>query len=292
MITAGRVMNGAASPGQHVWTGSTPRSTSSPRSTTSWQAPLRTVLGQRVGDRLELPEPAQLVDEALGRLHLEHVGELRADVVEPLDAEGEAHAPLGAELVDEQRVPAPVGPLEQQRRPAGLDGAVDDLRHLEVRVDLGGDADELALALEQRDPRAQVGRRGHGVSTSSARRRLARGGDDRPSRARRAPITARKTRPTISMPRMMCMPSLAASKITAGSYRRPAPDQREAGARSAAATSSPVGLAAERARRGDPRLAVAGLAGRAERRTARDQLGHRATASTPPASAIRTRPCA
>ena len=46
--------------------------------------------------------------------------------------------------------------LEEQRRPAGLDGAVDDLGDLEVRVDLGGDADELALALEQRDPVAQV----------------------------------------------------------------------------------------------------------------------------------------
>ena len=42
----------------------------------------------------------------------------------------------------------PFGLLEQQRRPAGLDRAVDDLRDLEVRVDLGRDADELALALE------------------------------------------------------------------------------------------------------------------------------------------------
>ena len=46
--------------------------------------------------------------------------------------------------------------LEEERRAAGLDGAVDDLGHLEVRVDLGGDADELALALEERDPLAQV----------------------------------------------------------------------------------------------------------------------------------------
>ena len=46
--------------------------------------------------------------------------------------------------------------LEQQRRAAGLDRAVDDLGDLEVGIDLGGDADELALALEERDPRAQV----------------------------------------------------------------------------------------------------------------------------------------
>ena len=46
VMTAGSVMNGAASPGQHVCTGSRPRSTSSPRSTTSWHAPLRTVFGR------------------------------------------------------------------------------------------------------------------------------------------------------------------------------------------------------------------------------------------------------
>jgi hypothetical protein len=48
--------------------------------------------------------------------------------------------------------------LEQQRRSAALDRPVDDLGDLEIGIDLGGDANELALALEQRDPRAQVGR--------------------------------------------------------------------------------------------------------------------------------------
>jgi len=52
--------------------------------------------------------------------------------------------------------------LEQQRRPARLDGAVDDLRHLELRVDLGADAHELAFALEERYPLAQVASR-HGA---------------------------------------------------------------------------------------------------------------------------------
>ena len=51
---------------------------------------------------------------------------------------------------------APLRVLEEQRRSAGLDDAVDDLRHLELRVDLGGDADELAFALEERDPLAEV----------------------------------------------------------------------------------------------------------------------------------------
>ena len=118
-------------------------------------------LRQRVGDRLQLLQAPHLLDEPLRRLHLEHVLELRADVVEPLDAEGEAHAPLRPELVDQQRVLRALRVLEEQRRPAGLDRAVDDLGDLEVRVDLGRDANELALALEQADPLAQVGGRGH-----------------------------------------------------------------------------------------------------------------------------------
>ena len=51
--------------------------------------------------------------------------------------------------------------LEQQRGAAGLDDAVVDLRDLELGIDLGGDANELTLALEQRDPRAQVRGRSH-----------------------------------------------------------------------------------------------------------------------------------
>ena len=115
----------------------------------------------RVGDRLERLQAAHLRRQAFGRLHLEHVGELLGDVVEPLDAEGEAHPPLGPELVDQQRDAAALRLLEEQRRAAGPDGAVDDLGDLEVRVDLGGDADELALALEERDPLAQVAGESH-----------------------------------------------------------------------------------------------------------------------------------
>ena len=81
------------------------------------------------------------------------------DVVERLDAERHAHAPLGAELVDEERVLRALRVLEQERRPAGLDDAVGDLGDLEVGVGLGGDAPQLALALEERDPLAEVSRR-------------------------------------------------------------------------------------------------------------------------------------
>ncbi len=61
-------------------------------------------LRARVRDRLQLLEAAHLVDETLGRLHLEHGAELRGCVVKAVDSEREAHAALGAELVDEERV--------------------------------------------------------------------------------------------------------------------------------------------------------------------------------------------
>ena len=77
---------------------------------------------------------------------------LCGDVVELLDAEREAHAPLGAELVDQQRVLGALDVLEQERRPFRLHGAVDDLGDLELGIDLDRDAPQLALALEERDP--------------------------------------------------------------------------------------------------------------------------------------------
>ena len=65
-------------------------------------------------------------------------------------------------------MPRALRALEEERRAARLDGSVDDLGDLEVRVDLGGDANELALALEQADPVAQVG---GAAMRSSLRRR-------------------------------------------------------------------------------------------------------------------------
>ena len=152
--TDGSVMYGPPSPGQQVGIGR--RSRSGRSSTISWQGPLRTVFGARVGERLELPERAHLVAEALRRLQLEHRGDLLAELVEPLDAEGEAHAALRAELVDQQRERRAAHVAEEQRGAAGLDDAVGDLADLEVRVDLGRDLDQLALAPEQVDPLAQV----------------------------------------------------------------------------------------------------------------------------------------
>ena len=156
VITAGSVMNGAASPGQHVWIGSAPRSTSSPRSTTSWHAPLRTVFGRESAIDFSFCSPRSFSASPCGGCISSTSASFVATSSSRSTPKREAHAPLGAELVDEQRMVAPLRPLEEQRGPAGLDRAVDDLGHLEVRIDLGADADELALPLEERDPRAQI----------------------------------------------------------------------------------------------------------------------------------------
>ena len=83
--------------------------------------------------------PRDLLAKPLRRLHVEDVAELRRGVVELLDAERHAHALLGAELVDEERMLRSLRLLEEERRPAGLDHAVGDLGDLEIGVGLGLD---------------------------------------------------------------------------------------------------------------------------------------------------------
>ena len=162
MITAGSVTNGAASPGQQVITGKRAEVDLVAAQDDLLAGAAAHDLGTRVGDRLQRAQTPNLGGEPFGRLHLEHVGEPGRDLVEALDAEREAHATLGAELVDQQRVLRTARPLEQQRRATGLDRPVDDLRHLEVRIDLGGDSPELTLAFEKRDPLPEVAERHRG----------------------------------------------------------------------------------------------------------------------------------
>ncbi len=156
VMTAGSVMNGAGSPGQQRWIGRRPRSTSSPRSTISWHAPLPTVFARASATDLSFRSPRTFSRSPSGGCISRTSATALRDVVELLDAEREAHPPLGAELVDQQRMLGALRLLEQQRRPAGLDGSVDDLGDLEIGIDLGRDANEFALALEQRDPLAEI----------------------------------------------------------------------------------------------------------------------------------------
>ena len=59
---------------------------------------------------------------------------------------------------------APFGFSNRSAGPPALTVAVDDLRDLEVGIDLGGDANELAFALEEPNPLAQIGGRSHRAS--------------------------------------------------------------------------------------------------------------------------------
>ena len=66
------------------------------------RAPGADALRHRVRDRLELGQALDLLDETLRGLHLQHVAEAGTDFVQARGVEGETHAALGAELVDQQ----------------------------------------------------------------------------------------------------------------------------------------------------------------------------------------------
>ena len=115
-----------------------PRSTSSPRSTTSWQAPRRTVFGRESAIDFSVFSPRTFAREPLRRLHLEHVGELRSPTSSSRSTPNARHMRRSVPnwLISSGMLRCPSGARTAApgRR---LDGAVDDLGHLEVRVDLG-----------------------------------------------------------------------------------------------------------------------------------------------------------
>ncbi len=119
-------------------------------------------LRHRVGQTLELAKALDLLDQTLWRLHLEHLLEPPRDVIEVLDTESQAHSALGAELVDQQRALGAFGAFEEERGAAALHRAIDDLRNLEERIDLGFDLDQLPFQPQAVDPLAEVGE-GHRV---------------------------------------------------------------------------------------------------------------------------------
>jgi len=67
------------------------------------------------------------------------------------DAEREAHAPLGPELIDQERMACALRVLEKQCGPPAFT-VRSTISVISGRVDLGADAHELALALEDGDP--------------------------------------------------------------------------------------------------------------------------------------------
>ena len=129
-------------------------------STTSWHGPEPTTLGRESAIDFSFPSARILPTKPSGGVISSTSETLRAEVVEPLDAERHAHPPLGPELVDEERHGRAAHVPEEERRAAGLRHAVRDLGDLEVRVDLGRHLDELAVAAQVVEPVAEV-REGH-----------------------------------------------------------------------------------------------------------------------------------
>ena len=170
-------MKGAGSSGQQRWMGSRPRSTSSPVSTTSWHGAFETSFGIESAIDLSLPSERTLSTSPCG-------GCISSTLSSFAATSSSRSTPKARHM--RRSVPnwlissGCCEPLTFSKRSAGpfaLDRAVDDLRDLEVGIDLDGDAPQLALALEERDPLAQVGHWDATAGQSTARsiaRRTAR----------------------------------------------------------------------------------------------------------------------
>ena len=120
-----------------------------------------------------LAEPANVTEDAVD-LHYANVRRCRFDgrrfsvsnrmaetlaqVVCPVTTVwGERDALHGAEEIAEHRDVEALGPLEQQRRPAEVERAAADLRHLELRADLRADVLQKVALLELGEEVAEVG---------------------------------------------------------------------------------------------------------------------------------------
>jgi hypothetical protein len=120
--------------------------------------------GEGAGEFAELREHFELVEEAFGGFEVEQAGDAVGDVVEIINAESQGHAPLAAELVDEDLVAGmALYVFEEERGAAGFGDAVGDLGDFQLRGDLLADALQFAVLFEGFDPVAQIVV-GHGCS--------------------------------------------------------------------------------------------------------------------------------
>ena len=149
-------MNGPPSSGQHVTIGSRSSRTSSV--TTSSTGPLR-----RRGACRRARSSQRDVARApqLGRRRRQQrLGEMH----EPLDqpqrplAERQLGAAGGAEQIGDERKVGAGDVGEEQRRTAGGDDAAMDLRGLEIGIDRRGDLDEVVVAAQPIEKRAEIGK--------------------------------------------------------------------------------------------------------------------------------------
>ena len=135
-------------------------------------------LGKGAGQRAQLRQHFELVDEALRGFKVHQGLNALGNLVQPFDAQGQRHAPLAAELVDEDLVAGmALDVLEEQGRTAGrvafcaglhmgagcrmglgvhFRNAVGDLGDFQLRRNLCADAFQFAVLFEGFDPVAQV----------------------------------------------------------------------------------------------------------------------------------------
>ncbi len=77
-------------------------------------------LRERAGQRAQLRQHLELVEQALRRLDIHQARNAVRNLIDPVHAKRQRHAPLAAELVDETLWPGwPFDVLKQQRRSAG-----------------------------------------------------------------------------------------------------------------------------------------------------------------------------
>ena len=118
-------------------------------------------LGPGAGDAGEVAEGFELRNDALGRPldHAEQISDALRDLVHVVHAQRPCHSPVGAVEVDRQGHLVTLDVLEEQRRPARLDGAVGDLGDLQVAADGLRDATEVALVFKEGDEFSEIAKR-------------------------------------------------------------------------------------------------------------------------------------
>ncbi len=78
----------------------------------------RNGLGEKLAHLCEHGQHFDFVEKSLRGLHVHELADAVGNLVERIHFEGELHAALGSELVDEQRNAAALGVLKQESRSA------------------------------------------------------------------------------------------------------------------------------------------------------------------------------
>ncbi len=122
-----------------------------------------TVLGKALESSPSCGSILSLSMRPSGALRLSRAGDAVGDGIEIINAESQGHAPLAAELVDEDLVAGmALDVFEEKRGAAGFGDAVGDLGDFQLGRDFFADALQFAVIFEGFDPVAQIVV-GHGV---------------------------------------------------------------------------------------------------------------------------------